>query len=162
RWMASANIDASGDIAIGYSVSSASTFPSIRVAGRLAGDPAGQLSQGEETMIAGSGSQLDVQARWGDYSAMQVDPTDACTFWYTQEYMQTTSDANGQTRIGSFKFPSCTAGPHGQLKGTVTDASTSKPIAGATVSTSVGSTTTDASGNYSMTLAAGSYNVTVS
>lgn len=162
RWMASANIDASGDIAIGYSVSSSSTFPSIRVAGRLAGDPAGQLSQGENSMIVGSGSQTDVQARWGDYSAMQVDPTDGCTFWYTQEYIQNTSDANWQTRIGSFKFPSCTAGPHGQLTGTVTDASTSKPIADATVSTSVGSTTTDSSGHYAMTLAAGSYNVTVS
>ena len=50
RWMGSANIDVSGDIAVGYSVSSSTTFPSIRVAGRLAGDPAGQLSQGEETL----------------------------------------------------------------------------------------------------------------
>ncbi len=83
RWMGSANIDASGDVAVGYSVSSSSTFPSIRVAGRLAGDPAGQLSQGETTLIAGAGSQTDSQARWGDYSAMQVDPTDGCTFWYT-------------------------------------------------------------------------------
>ena len=165
RWMGSANIDASGDIAVGYSVSSASTFPSIRVAGRLAGDPAGQLSQGEETLIAGTGSQTGSQngrGRWGDYSAMQVDPTDGCTFWYTQEYIQTTSADNWQTRIGSFKFPSCTAGPHGTLTGTVTDSSTSNPIAGATVSTTSASTTTDSQGHYSMVLPAGSYQVSYS
>ncbi len=114
--MGSANLDASGDIAVGYTVSSASTFPSIRVAGRLAGDPAGQLSQGEATLMAGTGSQTGGFARWGDYSAMQVDPTDGCTFWYTSEYLPTTSDSSWHTRIGSFKFPSCTAGPHGTVR----------------------------------------------
>jgi hypothetical protein len=162
RWMGSAALDASGDIAIGFSVSSASTFPSIRVAGRLASDPAGQLSQGETTMIAGSGSQLDGQSRWGDYSAMQLDPTDGCTFWYTDEYIQTTSDANWQTRIGSFKFPSCSAGPHGTLTGTVTDASTNKAIAGAAVSTTLANTTTDSQGHYALTLPVNSYAVTFS
>src|SRR5215469_1656575 len=165
RWMGSANIDASGDVAIGYSVSSSSTFPSIRVAGRLAGDPAGQMSQGEETLIAGTGSQTgnqDGRGRWGDYSAMQVDPTDGCTFWYTQEYIQTTGGASWQTRVGSFKFPSCTAGPHGTLTGTVTDASNNNPITGATVSTTSGSTTTDSQGHYTMVLPAGSYQVSYS
>jgi len=162
RWMGSANIDASGDVALGYSVASSSTFPSIRVAGRLAGDPPGQMSQGEETMIAGTGSQTGNQngrGRWGDYSAMQVDPTDDCTFWYTQEYIQTTGGATWQTRVGSFKFPSCTAGPHGTLTGTVTDSSTGNPITGATVSTSTVSTTTDSQGHYTMVLPAGTYNV---
>src|SRR5262249_54240674 len=81
RWMGSAALDASGDIAIGFSVSSSSTFPSIRIAGRLAGDPAGQLAQGETTLIAGGGSQTHPASRWGDYSSMQVDPTDGCTYW---------------------------------------------------------------------------------
>ena len=160
RWMASANIDASGDIAVGYSDSSSTTYPSIRVAGRLAGDPAGQLSQGETTMMAGGGSQTDPQARWGDYSAMQVDPTDGCTFWYTSEYMPTTSDAGWQTRIGSFKFPSCTAAAHGDISGTVTNASTGQPVAGATVATSAATTTTDGQGHYDLTLPVGSYNLT--
>jgi Carboxypeptidase regulatory-like domain/Cleaved Adhesin Domain len=166
RWMGSANIDASGDIAIGYSVASASTFPSIRVAGRLAGDPAGQLSQGEQTLIAGTGSQTGAdifgRGRWGDYSAMQVDPTDSCTFWYTTEYIQTTGGDPWQTRVGSFKFPSCTAGPHGTVTGTVTNASNGNPIAGATVSTSTVSTTTDSQGHYTMVLPAGSVDVTYS
>ena len=43
---------------------------------------------------------------------MSVDPADDCTFWYTNQYYS--SPANGasgnwQTRIGSFKFPSCSA-----------------------------------------------------
>lgn len=162
RWMGSAALDASGDIAVGFSVSSSSTFPSIRVAGRLAGDPVGELSQGETTVIAGGGSQTHPASRWGDYAAMQVDPTDGCTFWFTSEYMPTTSSASWHTRIASFKFPSCTAGPHGNVVGTVTDASNSHPIVGATVSTPVASTTTDDQGHYSLTLPAGTYDVTFS
>src|SRR5207249_6421891 len=131
RWMGSAALDASGDIAIGFSVSSSSTFPTIRVAGRLSGDPPGELSQGEATLIAGGGSQTHPASRWGDYASMQVDPTDGCTYWFTTEYLPTTSSADWHTRIGSFKFPSCTAGPHGDISGTVTDASSSQPIVGA-------------------------------
>jgi N-acetylneuraminic acid mutarotase len=161
RWMGSANIDVNGDIAVGYSVSSSVTFPSIRVAGRLAGDPAGQLAQGEESMIAGGGDQTDSQARWGDYSAMQVDPTDGCTFWYTQEYIPTTSDDSWHTRVGSFKFPSCVVGPHGTISGTVTDSGTGNPITGATVTAGSASTTTTSTGAYSLTLPVGSYTETV-
>jgi Carboxypeptidase regulatory-like domain/Kelch motif/Viral BACON domain len=162
RWMGSSAIDASGNLAVGYSVSSSTTFPSIRVAGRLAGDPAGELAQGEISMIEGGGSQTHTASRWGDYAAMQVDPTDGCTFWFTTEYMETTSTADWQTRIGSFRFPNCTAGPHGDLTGTVTDASTGDPIADAVVSTSVASTSTDDEGQYSLTLPPGTYDVTAS
>jgi N-acetylneuraminic acid mutarotase len=160
RWMGSAAMDASGDLAVGFSASSATTFPSIRAAGRLAGDPAGQLAQGESQLIAGGGSQTHSLSRWGDYAALQVDPTDGCTFWFTTEYIPTTTSADWHTRIGSFKFPSCTAGPHGTLTGAVTDSATGSPIADATVSTSVASTTTDAQGHYALTLAAGTYDVT--
>jgi Carboxypeptidase regulatory-like domain/Kelch motif len=162
RWMGSVAQDASGNLAAGYSVSSSAKFPSISVAGRLAGDPDGQLSQGENELIAGGGSQTHGASRWGDYAAMQVDPTDGCTFWFTTEYLQQTSVADWKTRIGSFKFPSCTAGPHGDLAGTVTDSSNGQPIAGALVSTSLGSTTTDSAGHYQLTLPAGTYDVTFS
>jgi N-acetylneuraminic acid mutarotase len=162
RWMGSVAMDASEDLAVGFSVSSSSTFPSIRVAGRLAGDPAGQLAQGEQTLVTGSGVQTDNRSRWGDYSAMQVDPTDGCTFWFTSEYMATTSLSGWQTRIGSFKFPSCTAGPHGDITGTVTDAGTHKPISGATVTSGPVTTTTDDQGKYQMTLPVGSFDLTFS
>jgi len=107
RWMGSIAMDQAGDIALGYSVSSSTVSPSIRYTGRLVSDPLASLPQGEATLIAGSGSQTSTFNRWGDYSMMAVDPSDDCTFWYTQEYYATTSAAGWQTRIGSFKFPSC-------------------------------------------------------
>jgi len=162
RWMGSAAMDSSGNIALGYSVSSVTTYPSIRYTGRLAGDPAGTLPQGEDTLIAGGGSQTHTAARWGDYSMLAVDPSDGCTFWYTQEYMQTTGTSNWQTRIGSFKFPSCTTTATGTLSGTVSDGS-SLPIAGATVAITGGYlTATDAAGHYTIPLPSGTYEVTVS
>ncbi len=38
RWMGSIAMDKAGNMALGYSVSSSSVFPSIRYAGRLASD----------------------------------------------------------------------------------------------------------------------------
>jgi len=105
RWMASIAMDHSGNIGVGYTVSSDGTFPSIRYTGWEVGDPLGTL-QNETWLVSGGGSQTGYN-RWGDYSAMRIDPTDDCTFWYTQEYQATTADANWNTRIGSFKFPSC-------------------------------------------------------
>ena len=105
--MGSIAMDRKGNMALGYSVSCSQTYPSIRYVGRLAGDPLNTLPQGETELIAGSGSQTSTHYRWGDYSAMAVDPVDDCTFWYTQEYYETTSDRGWQTRIGSFKFPGC-------------------------------------------------------
>lgn len=107
RWMGSAAMDKDGNLAVGYSVSSATTFPSIRYAGRLATDPPGGLLQGEAELQAGSGSQTDTASRWGDYSMMAVDPVDDCTFWYTTEYYPASSARGWHTRIGSFKFSTC-------------------------------------------------------
>jgi hypothetical protein len=112
RWMASIAMDGAGDIGLGFSISSSTLFPSIKYAGRLPGDPLGLLSQGESFIIEGSGSQSSRSGRWGDYSAMVVDPTDDCTFWYTQEYYAGgTSNSGWRTRVGSFKFPSCVPPP---------------------------------------------------
>ena len=105
RWMASVAMDKSGNIGVGYSVASASTYPSIRYTGWEVGDPLGTL-QAETQLIEGGGSQSGAD-RWGDYSAMQIDPSDDCTFWYTQEYEATNQSTNWNTRIGSFKFSSC-------------------------------------------------------
>jgi hypothetical protein len=105
RWMPSLAVDADGNMAVGYSVSSSGMYPAIRYAGRLATDALGTLGQGEATLIAGTGSQTSY-TRWGDYSAMVLDPN-GCTFWYTTEYYATTG-TNWQTRIASFQFPTCT------------------------------------------------------
>jgi hypothetical protein len=109
RFMGSIAIGANGDIALGYSVSSSTMFPSIRYATRKAGDPLGTLKP-EQTLQAGSGSQTSFSGRWGDYTAMSVDPADECTFWYTNEYYQTTSEADWNTAVG--RVP-CTKRPKG-------------------------------------------------
>ena len=109
RWMGSVAMDQSGDLAIGYSASDSTIHPQIRYAGRLAGDALNTLAQGETHLFDGTGSQDSTgNSRWGDYSAMTIDPVDDCTFWYTQEYYAT-NGSSWKTRIGSFKFPICVA-----------------------------------------------------
>jgi hypothetical protein len=107
RWMGSIAMDHVGNMALGYSVSSTAVYPSIRYSGRLETDPPGTLPQAEVEVIAGTGYQSGAAGRWGDYSMMGVDPSDDCTFWYTQEYIQTSGPANWQTRVAAFTFPDC-------------------------------------------------------
>ena len=102
RWMGSIAMDGFGNIALGYSVSSSSVYPSIRYTGRMKGDPLGQMTIAEQTIISGTGSQTHSASRWGDYSMMSIDPIDDATFWYTSEYIQTTGSAPWKTRVASF------------------------------------------------------------
>ena len=106
RWMGSIAMDKAGDIAMGYSASSSSVFPSIRYTGRVPTDPTGSM-QVETLIQAGGGSQTSNLHRWGDYSSMTVDPVDDCTFWFTSEYEKASGSFNWSTRIASFKFPGC-------------------------------------------------------
>ncbi|HEY8869402.1 MAG TPA: Ig domain-containing protein [Candidatus Limnocylindrales bacterium] len=110
RWMGSIAMDGAGDIALGYSASSGTVYPSIRYTGRVPTDTSGTM-QAETIVKAGTGAQLQNLSRWGDYSAMTVDPTDDCTFWYTSEYLKTNGTWNWSTWITSFTFPSCTGAP---------------------------------------------------
>jgi hypothetical protein len=105
-WLGSVAMDKIGNLALGFSASSHNVFPSVYVAGRVPTDPAGALF-GPLVLVNGSGVQVNSFHRWGDYSSMAVDPTDDCTFWYTQEYYATTGSFNWATRIGSFKFNTC-------------------------------------------------------
>jgi hypothetical protein len=106
RWLGSLALDKAGDLALGYSVSSRSVFPSIRYA--TIDSPTGTSFGPEVELVAGTGSQRASYNRWGDYSTMSVDPVDGCTFWYTQEYYANTGSFDFKTRIGSFKSPNCT------------------------------------------------------
>lgn len=96
-------------------------------------DALSSLPQTEVTAANSTGVQTG-SSRWGEYSMLGVDPQDGCTFWFTTEYNGATASLNWRTRIASFKFPTCTPIPTGGLTGTVTNASTSTPISGATVS----------------------------
>jgi len=100
-------MDQSGNMGLGFSVSGSAIHPQIHYTGRLASSPAGQMDQGEASIIDGPGSQTGSLSRWGDYSNMAVDPSDDCTFWYTTEYIPSNGSFNWKTRIASFKFPGC-------------------------------------------------------
>ena len=110
RFMPSAAVDRAGNMAIGYTTSSSSLYPALKYAGRLSTDALNTMSLTETTLYQGTGGQLAscgeaVCHRWGDYSAMTLDP-DGCTFWYTNEYYGTIG-YDWHTRIGSFQFPQC-------------------------------------------------------
>jgi uncharacterized repeat protein (TIGR01451 family) len=106
RWMGSIAMDGSGNIAFSYSASNGTTtFPSVWYTGRLAGDPLGQMTLGEGSIIDGTGSQTSGE-RWGDYSSLTVDPVDDCTFWAVNEWLPATG-GNWTLRIGAFKFDEC-------------------------------------------------------
>jgi len=109
RWMGSIAQDKKGDIAAGYSASGPNNYPSVRYTGRAAGDPLGQMTQAEQVAYTGTGPQTEAEGRWGDYSDLTIDPSDNCTFWYTQEYLGTDTVVIGtwRTRVVSFKFPGC-------------------------------------------------------
>jgi hypothetical protein len=115
RWMSSVAMDQDQDIAVGYSWSSsvAGDYPSLVYAGRAPGDTLGTL-ENEVVLLAGEGSQSSGYDRWGDYTSMTVDPTDDCTFWFTEEYLKSTGENGGfnwSTAVGSFSFPGCVGSP---------------------------------------------------
>jgi hypothetical protein len=123
RWMGSAAQDIRGNIAIGYSVvNGVDVYPGIRYTGRLAGDPLGMMTLGEGVIINGTGVQTSTNSRWGDYSSLNIDPVDGCTFWYVNEYYEVSglplplpepplpppgTTVPWQTRIASFRLPGC-------------------------------------------------------
>ena len=80
RWMGSAALDNSGNLAVGYSGSSTTLVPNIRYAGRSAAFLGG-LDEGEAVMFPGIGTQAAGSGnRWGDYSGLTVDPVNDCDF----------------------------------------------------------------------------------
>ncbi len=106
RFMPGVAMDDAGDMALGFNATDgASVYPSIRSTGRLASDPPGVMTGGEEELTAGLTAQtagLDPEL-WGGAS-MSVDPVDDCTFWFTAAYG---TDQAWGTRIAAFAFPGC-------------------------------------------------------
>lgn len=106
RWMPSPAMDGRGNIGIGYSFGGSSDFVGQRFAGRLAGDPRGQLTLRENVLATGEAAQENTQ-RWEDYTQTAVDPSDDCTIWYVGDYLKHGA-TNYSTRIGAFRMPGCT------------------------------------------------------
>ena len=115
RWVPSIAMDKVGDIGVGYSVGSSSMDASISISTRAPSDPAGTLGN-EKQIVGGTGAQTpDPQCfngscdRWGDYTAMTVDPVDDCTLWYVDQYMKSSGGFNWDTQIANFQMAGCTS-----------------------------------------------------
>jgi hypothetical protein len=166
RWMSSAAQDYQGNIAVGYSYGSEEKKPTITYSGKLATEPAGTFRT-ERNLIEGTGVQTAFGFRWGDYTSMSIDPTDDCTFWYTNQYYtqesQEESPFGWLTRVGKFKFAECAGAPRATITGLVNTLSGGIPIPNATVTASAYSRTTDASGHYgNLLVLPGTYTITAS
>jgi Carboxypeptidase regulatory-like domain/FG-GAP-like repeat len=173
NWMGSVAQDNRGDIAIGFSQAGTNQRADIKIAGRTNNiQNSGTLNEGEALMHAATGSQIpgailpgetvprNPGNRWGDYSAMNVDPTDDCTFWYTQEYYAVTGSSSWSTRVGKFRFPQCTDAPKGVIQGTVTNCATGAVISGAAIDTTNGfNRVSVADGTFSLTASPATYTV---
>jgi len=107
RWNGSIAMNGNGDIMMGYTVTSRTTFPAIRYTGRQAGDPLGQMTLSETLLISGLDSQVGTN-RWGDYSATVVDPADDFSFWHNNYWIEGPND-DWHTWIA--KFQATTAPP---------------------------------------------------
>ncbi len=106
RWIGSGTLDQDGNIAIGYTRSGTNSFPSVYYTVHERGvDGAGAVQQ-EAACVNGSGSITGAN-RWGDYASASIDPVDQCTFWISNEYVETTGNFNWDTRICSFSIPGC-------------------------------------------------------
>ncbi|NND63390.1 MAG: hypothetical protein HKN48_09370, partial [Flavobacteriaceae bacterium] len=106
-WNASLAMDGQGNIGMGYtSMSGPNTSSTVYVSsyftGRLNGDPLNTMTVSEE-LIANGNAKIP-GTRYGDYSKIDVDPTDDQTFWFINEYMN-----NGRKGVvGAFQVQ---AGP---------------------------------------------------
>jgi hypothetical protein len=102
RFMGSAAMDAAGNIGMGFSIASATLPAGVKYTGRYDGDPAGQMTVAETSIIDGIGVQT-FSNRFGDYSHLTMDP-DNFTFWHTAEYFS----ANNQwrSRVAAFTLSS--------------------------------------------------------
>ncbi len=102
RWMASLGMDRQGNLAMGYSYGDGMTYAGQRLTGRLANDPGGKMTFGETILARGGAAQTNT-VRWEDYTTMDVDPSDDCTFWYVGDYLPPGATAY-TTRIGSIRL----------------------------------------------------------
>jgi hypothetical protein len=107
RWAPSIDMDAIGDIGVGYSFGGPNNFPGHRFAARNSRDPKGKLTFHESVVVKGEAAQTGT-TRWVDYDTTTMDSADDCTFWYVGVYYKEYA-AYSSTRIGSFQVPGCTA-----------------------------------------------------
>jgi len=100
RLMSSASMDAAGNIGMAYTTASETLPVSLRYTGRFDGDPLGQMTVAETTIIDGPGIRNNTN-RYGDYSHMTMDPNNF-TFWFTSDYFSSLNQ--WRTQIAAFSL----------------------------------------------------------
>jgi hypothetical protein len=86
-------VDATGNLGIVYTQTSAQQFPALMFEGRRPSDPAGMLEmpgllRASDTSYTETGFIGTTRPRFGSTSSISVDPTDGGTFWAFGEYAQ--------------------------------------------------------------------------
>lgn len=84
-WFGDINVDSDGTMAIAYNRSSSSEYISIERTWREEADAAGTLRDFEQLQTS---TQPETGSRWGDYSGLELDPTQDNTFWSHNEYRE--------------------------------------------------------------------------
>jgi hypothetical protein len=101
-WIPTVAMSGQGHMAIAGSVSGSNHHPDAWFSGRLAGAAAG-TTDAPTIYTASTANYNPGNNRWGDYSAVSVDPTDDMTMWTIQEHVAAT-DIWG-TRIAKLRAP---------------------------------------------------------
>ncbi len=100
RFMSSSAMDQSGNIGLAYSIGSSTLPVGIRYTGRFDGDPLGEMTVAETTIVSGVGVRTNTY-RYGDYGHTTMDP-DNFTFWHTADFFS--SNNAWRTQIASFRI----------------------------------------------------------
>lgn len=106
RFVPSIAQDKTGNVAVGYSGSSSGIHPAIAFS--YFNLP--KSSAAKEVLILEGAGDEENSSHWGGYTSMTVDPTDDCTFWYVNEYLnanQTGTTHVWKTRLAHFLLPGC-------------------------------------------------------
>jgi hypothetical protein len=99
-------MDKQGNIGLGYTIVSSTKHTSLRYTGRLATDPLGVMTYGENVIVDGDSQENRGDGRYGDYAQLTVDPLDDLTFWHIGEYFKGTGTR--RSRVASFRIGSST------------------------------------------------------
>jgi VCBS repeat-containing protein len=101
-WIPTVAVSGQGHMAIGGSVAGAQHHPDAWFSGRLAGDAAG-TTDAPTLYTASTANYNPGNNRWGDYSAVSLDPSDDMTMWTIQEHVSSTNSWG--TRIAKLRAP---------------------------------------------------------
>lgn len=118
-------VSSTGDMALGYSQFSGTTYASAAYALRYASDPINTLNTsyvykaGANTYYKTFGGASN---RWGDYTSVSLDP-DGSTFWLVQEYARSTVNTWGTwwAKVVATAATPCSTAPTGLASASVTN-----------------------------------------